>query len=828
MLDRLAQWGLTGLWLIGLWERSPASKRIKRLCGNPEAEASAYSLLDYRIAEDLGGEEALRDLRQRARERGIRLAADMVPNHMGIDSRWVMEHPDWFLQLDQSPFPGYSFEGPDLSWDERVGIYLEDHYYDGSDAAVVFKRVDRRSDDVRYIYHGNDGTAMPWNDTAQLNYLLPEVREAVLDTILRVAGAFSVIRFDAAMTLAKKHFKRLWFPEPGEGGAIPTRAEYGLTREEFEQAFPVEFWRMVVDRVAEEAPDTLLLAEAFWLMEGYFVRTLGMHRVYNSAFMNMLRDERNQEYRLTIKNTIAFDPEILKRYVNFVNNPDERTAVDQFGKGDKYFGICTMMVTMPGLPMFGHGQIEGYAEKYGMEFRRAYWQEKPDRALIERHEREIFPLLRKRHLFAHVDDFYLYDFQTDEGYIDEDVFAYSNRRGQERALIIYHNSYSETAGWIRTSVGYRRRGVERDEEALAKTILAEGLGLPDSDIDYVVFRDQGGLEYIRNCHELYEQGLYVSLGAYQKHVFLDFRQVKSDHDGLYARLTRELGGRGVSSIDAEIQRLQLEPLTDSFAALFAPSRLRRLAAVSESLSEEAIGRLIDDLEEDLARFLERAVDQLDDAPDPGALDRLLAEIRDDLARVAGAWTQGDDPVLDGLQDLLVLDPVSTWALLLACLTTYKLGKLAGEDDWIARSRQWFTDWQLRCVVKEILEGLGQEETAAARYGALVGILIEYANWWQKESAAISLVEHWLIDEEVRRFVGIHRWEDVLWFDKESFEKFLRWMRAIALVDLALAESWAEDEVKAHKRYCCTTIAKIERALPLSEYKVDKLLEVLNK
>ena len=52
---------------------------------------------------------------------------------------------------------------------------------------------------------------------------------------------------------------------------------------------PEEFWREVVDRVAAEAPDTLLLAEAFWLMEGYFVRTLGMHRVYNSAFMNMLK-----------------------------------------------------------------------------------------------------------------------------------------------------------------------------------------------------------------------------------------------------------------------------------------------------------------------------------------------------------------------------------------------------------------------------------------------------------------------------------------------------------------------------------------------------------
>ena len=48
---------------------------------------------------------------------------------------------------------------------------------------------------------------------------------------------------------------------------------------------PHEFWREVVDRVATEVPGTLLLAEAFWLMEGYFVRTLGMHRVYNSAFM---------------------------------------------------------------------------------------------------------------------------------------------------------------------------------------------------------------------------------------------------------------------------------------------------------------------------------------------------------------------------------------------------------------------------------------------------------------------------------------------------------------------------------------------------------------
>ena len=139
-LDRLARWGITGLWLIGLWERSRASRRIKAWRGNPDAAASAYSLDDYRIADDLGGEAAWADLRGRAWARGVRLASDMVPNHMGIDSRWVIEHPEWFLSLPEPPYPGYTFNGENVAEDERVEIRLEDHYWDNSDAAVVFER----------------------------------------------------------------------------------------------------------------------------------------------------------------------------------------------------------------------------------------------------------------------------------------------------------------------------------------------------------------------------------------------------------------------------------------------------------------------------------------------------------------------------------------------------------------------------------------------------------------------------------------------------------------------------------------------------------------
>ncbi|MBC8159574.1 MAG: alpha-amylase, partial [Roseiflexaceae bacterium] len=564
-LDRYRSWGITGLWLIGLWERSEASKRIKQMMGNTDAVASAYSLYDYQIAAALGGEAACDDLRQRAWQRGIRLASDMVPNHVGIDGRWVVERPDFFVQSDFPPFPAYTFEGPNLSHDDRAGIYLEDHYFTKTDAAVVFKRVDQASGQASYIYHGNDGTSMPWNDTAQLNYLNPEVREQIIQTILHVARQFPIIRFDAAMTLAKKHFQRLWFPEPGTGGDIASRADFAMSKAQFDQLMPQEFWREVVDRAAVEAPDTLLLAEAFWLMESYFVRTLGMHRVYNSAFMHLLRDEENAKYRMLMKNTLEFDPEILKRYVNFMNNPDEKAAVEQFGKGDKYFGVLTVMLTLPGLPMFGHGQIEGYAEKYGMEYQRAYFHESPDQYLIERHEREIFPLTHKRYLFANVDHFLLYDFATTDGGVNENVYAYSNRHGEERGLVVYHNAYGTVRGWIRSSAAYMAR--EDGERALRQKTLGEGLELHGGD-EFTIFRDHtAGLEFIRPSRELIERGLYVELGAYRCQVFLDFRQVQDDAQHSYRDLANYLSGRGVPSVEEAIQETFLRPIHQPLRAL---------------------------------------------------------------------------------------------------------------------------------------------------------------------------------------------------------------------------------------------------------------------
>ncbi len=581
-LRLLADRGMTALWLIGLWERSVASERIKHLRGHSDAVASAYSLKEYNIAGDLGGNLAYADLRDRAGRYGIRLASDMVPNHMGIDSPWVIEHPEWFVFRWESPYPAYSFNGPDLSADSRVEIKIDDHYYDQTDAAVAFRVRDNRDGATRYIYHGNDGTTFAWNDTAQLDYSKAYVREQVMQAILHVARMFPIIRFDAAMVLAKRHVQRLWFPLPGVGGSIPSRAENAMSDEEFNALMPAEFWREVVDRVAVEVPGTLLLAEAFWLLEGYFVRTLGMHRVYNSAFMNMLRDEENAKYRSYLKKTIEFDPDILKRYVNFMSNPDERTTIDQFGSGDKCFGVATMLATLPGLPMFGHGQIEGYTERYGMEFKMPKYTEWPDEGLVSRHRAEIAPLLKKRSIFAESENFVLYDFWTGYGTVNENVFAYSNRCGDQRSVVLYNNAYDSTGGTIHVSAA----SMDKGSGELRQRTLGEGLALPGGWDNILAFRDHArGLEFLRRGSDLREHGLHIDLRGYQYAVLLDWRDLHSTAEYPWDRLCDALGGGGVPDLHRALAKLRFQPLHLALRRALARDAISAFAESAQKLGE---------------------------------------------------------------------------------------------------------------------------------------------------------------------------------------------------------------------------------------------------
>ncbi|TAJ98969.1 MAG: alpha-amylase [Chloroflexota bacterium] len=743
-LDTLARWGVTGLWLIGLWQRSRASERIKHLRGNPDAVASAYSLDDYRIADDLGGEAAYETLRERAAARGIRLASDMVPNHMGLDSAWVIEHPDRFLAVPESPFPAYAFSGPDLSSDPSVEILLEDHYWESTDAAVVFRRRDTRTGDTRFIYHGNDGTSFPWNDTAQLDYLRAEVREAVIRTILDVARRFPIIRFDAAMVLAKRHVRRLWWPEPGAGGGIPSRAEHALSRAAFETAMPHEFWREVVDRVAAEVPGTLLLAEAFWLMEGFFVRTLGMHRVYNSAFMHMLRDEDGAGYRKVIRDTIEFDPAILGRYVNFMSNPDEKTAIEQFGDGDKYFGVATVLATLPGLPMLGHGQVEGLGERYGMEFRRPTLDEQPNAGLVARHERELFPLLRQRRRFAGSAGFRLYDFVTDGGAVDEHVLAYTNGTGAERSLVLYHDRFASTAGRIRDTAAFAVKG-EDGEKRLERTSLADALGLSGEAGAVVSFRDpRTGFGLATTIGEIRERGLGLRLEAYENRAFTEIEEHPAG-DPDWSRLAARLGGAGAASLLDALAALRFEGIHVPLLAAIAA--LPDLDTAQARLAAAAIAAGLDPA--DAAAGVARAV------------ERLAMLGRDDAAGSTATATAPPVPPVPA-------DPIEATARLgwaaLAWLPGSATARRAAIDEWRLT-------WPLGGGFAARGLDDSSARAAATRTRFLAGLPIAGESGPRRggtDARAAALLDAWLADPELRAAIGHHAWEGTAYVAAEGW------------------------------------------------------------
>ncbi len=743
-LAELSKNGFTGIWLIGLWERSKISKKIKELNGDKEAIASAYSLYDYQISKELGGDYSYDIFRKKAEKYRLRIGCDMVPNHTGLDSRLMAEHPDWFINLPYSPFPGYTFTRQNLSENPNFEVRLEDHYFDKTDAAVVFQYKNSQTGEIKYIYHGNDGTSFPWNDTAQLNYLLPEVREAVIKDIVRISKRFPIIRFDAAMTLAKKHIQRLWFPKPGEGGAIPSRSEYSLSQKEFDRLIPKEFWREVVDRISVESPHTLLLAEAFWMMEGYFVRTLGMHRVYNSAFMNMIKNEENQKYRQTILNTIKFNPQILKRFVNFMSNPDEETAFQQFGDNDKFFGVSVLMSTMPGLPMFAHGQIEGLKEKYGMEYKKPKYDETTNQYLYNRHKKEIFPILKKRYLFSDVENFLLYDFESGNDVI-QDVFVYSNEFEGRHSLVIYNNKFADYFGKIQ-----KGKTVDSNSNWQIKT-LGEAWNLHNNSSYFVTFRDMiSGLTFIRNSADVFQNGLNLNLKAYEYAVYVDIEEHKDTEVKIYSKLNNKLLNKGTKNLEKEKKMILLKPLLLKFEDYLNPTLITNIMNMNKEEFKEFTPELkirIDDFFSDFADWL-KLVHVPKSIPD---------EIFDDLDEYFFLKEKTDKPLYG----------IIIWILI------RHIGKIIDHFNYEKTTVMFLDEFGFSDIIESTIAKLdkNQEKTYSYEMIKFIINIKDVSKSFNKNTIQKVLIEIFK-DRNINKIIKLNKYENVIWFNKEAVENFI--------------------------------------------------------
>jgi hypothetical protein len=134
-----------------------------------------------------------------------------------------------------------------------------------------------------------------------------------------------------------------------------------------------------------------------------------------------------------------------------MTTPDEIPTAAVFGKGKKYFGVIGFMAALPGLPLIGHGQIEGFTEKYGMDFAKPFLDETPDVQFIDDHLHLIAPLFRNRERFSSSQNLTLYDFIDDSSKIDENVLVFTNIVNSLRTLIIFNNQDNSVSGRITQS-----------------------------------------------------------------------------------------------------------------------------------------------------------------------------------------------------------------------------------------------------------------------------------------------------------------------------------------------------------------------------------------
>src|SRR5208283_5981035 len=105
--DAIARYGFDAVWLMGIWERSPAGIAIANRNPNLLADfrralpdfrpednvGSPYCVRRYVVDQHLGGPNGLATARRELAKRGMKLILDFVPNHVAPDHPWAVEHP---------------------------------------------------------------------------------------------------------------------------------------------------------------------------------------------------------------------------------------------------------------------------------------------------------------------------------------------------------------------------------------------------------------------------------------------------------------------------------------------------------------------------------------------------------------------------------------------------------------------------------------------------------------------------------------------------------------------------------------------------------------
>ena len=330
-LDRLAGMGFDWIWFLSVWQTGAAGQRVSR--ANPEwrhefqetlpdlreddIAGSGFAITGYDVHDQLGGDAALARLRERLRARGLRLLLDFVPNHTGMDHPWVEAHPEYYVQgtdddLARAPQNYTRLQG---AHGGRVFAYGRDPYFAG------------------------------WPDTLQLNYANPATQEAMIATLVKIAGQCDGVRCDMAMLVLPDVFERTW----------------GLRAE--------PFWPRATARVREQAPGFCFMAEVYWDLE-WTLQQQGFDYTYDKRLYDRLREG----HARPIREHFHADLDYQNKMARFLENHDEPRAAATFPPG-AHEAAAVITFLSPGLRFFHQGQFEGRRKRISPHLVRG-----PDRA----------------------------------------------------------------------------------------------------------------------------------------------------------------------------------------------------------------------------------------------------------------------------------------------------------------------------------------------------------------------------------------------------------------------------------------------------------------
>lgn len=314
--DALAALGVDAVWLMGVWERSPAGIEValrndglmadfRRALPDFAIEdvvGSPYCVRRYVVDAHLGGTEGLAAARRALAERGLRLILDFVPNHVAPDHPWVLDHPEYFVRGTRD----------DLRNDSNSFLEV---------GGNVFAC-------------GRDPYFPAWPDVLQLNGFDTGLRKAVIDTVASIAAQCDGIRCDMAMLLLNDVFAGTW---GSRAGARPV----------------ADYWREIIPTIKATWPKFLFIAEAYWDLE-WELQQQGFDYCYDKRLYDRLEHADAEAVRLHL----LADPSYQQRLVRFIENHDEPRAAATFSP-EKNRAVAVVALTLPGARLLHEGQLEG-------------------------------------------------------------------------------------------------------------------------------------------------------------------------------------------------------------------------------------------------------------------------------------------------------------------------------------------------------------------------------------------------------------------------------------------------------------------------------------